>query len=320
MHGDVGRIAQGHRLCADRQVATTVDDEAVGQPHLAGGHDHAAQEVSADEPRREGAAGCVEQLDGGASLRDPARLDDSDVVRERHDVEQVVGDEQDAGRAAVQQVSQDVPHVGGDLDVEGGQGFVEQEQVGLDGERAGEGDALRLAAGQLGAAASGQVGDVEALEPLVCAHPRLAPRDPLGAQPEGHVAAHVQVGKGEGVLAEQGDAAPVRRQPGAGVGVDEDAVAEDHAAAVGPQQAGDDLEDRGLARTVGADEGGHPCPVEGLVDDDPALRDLHAHLEGRHATRSRALGRCTSPTTTPATTTRTSESATAAAGSVSRWR
>ena len=62
-----------------------------------------------------------------------------------------------------------------------------------------------------------------------------------------------------------------------------------------------------------------PGPL-GIVDDDPALRDLHAHLEGRHATRSRALGRCTSPTTTPATTTRTSESATAAAGSVSRWR
>ncbi|MEZ5121156.1 MAG: hypothetical protein R2736_06220 [Solirubrobacterales bacterium] len=51
--------------------------------------------------------------------------------------------------------------------VQGGEGLVEQQQLGIAGQRAGERDALALAAGQAGGGLVGQRADAEAIEELV---------------------------------------------------------------------------------------------------------------------------------------------------------
>ena len=68
-------------------------------------------------------------------------------------------------------VPQDLPQQpaqrGGGGHVEGGHGFVEQKQSWFGGQRAGDGDALRLAARQLGRSPLGEICGTDRLEPPV---------------------------------------------------------------------------------------------------------------------------------------------------------
>ncbi len=73
---------------------------------------------------------------------------------------------------------------GAERGVEGGEGLVEEDDLGLRGEGAGQGDALLLAAGELMGVAAGQAGQADQFEQLV--HPAAAA---LGAgQGERHIA------------------------------------------------------------------------------------------------------------------------------------
>ena len=63
--------------------------------------------------------------------------------------------------------------------VERGEGLVHQQEVGVEDERAGDGDALPLAAGELRGIAAAKVGDAEDLEPAA---------DDLGPLPRGDAA------------------------------------------------------------------------------------------------------------------------------------
>jgi hypothetical protein len=143
------------------------------------------------------------------------------------------------------------------LFVDCGKGLVEQEDLGVDGERAGEADALAHAAGELmrialleaGEADRGDVapGDLVAL--------RLAHAAELEA--EGDVADHGRPGHQREVLEDEGAL-------GAGAG---DRAAGDADLAGGRcQEARNDLQERGLAAAAGTEERGQSAPGETEID------------------------------------------------------
>ena len=93
--------------------------------------------------------GIVEQAFGRARFHDLAEVQDGDVVADVLDHPEIVGDEQIAEAELVLQPAQEVEDLCLYRDVEGGDGLVAAEEFRAAGERAGDGDALALAAGKL---------------------------------------------------------------------------------------------------------------------------------------------------------------------------
>lgn len=122
-------------------------------------------------------------LGGRGVLHGTAVLQDEDPVRERHGLHRVVGDDQTDAVEVVQMAAQGGADPGAGRLVEGGEGFVEQQQPGAGGERAGQRHPPGLAAGELAGAASGEMAHVEPVEPVLGRGPRLGARDALGARP-----------------------------------------------------------------------------------------------------------------------------------------
>ena len=141
-------------------------------------------------------------------------VDDGQAVGHLHGLLLVVGDQHGGHVQRVVQVAQPAAQLRAHLGVERAEGLVEQEDLGLDGERPGERHALALAAGELRGVALGQVGQADQLEQLV--DPRLDLG--LGAAPdleaEGDVAPHRQVAERRVVLEAEADAAVARRRVG----------------------------------------------------------------------------------------------------------
>ena len=81
---------------------------------------------------------------------------DDDEVGELHRLVLVVGDEDGGEAGLVVDFAQAAAELLADAGVERAEGLVEEEHARLDGERAGEGDALALAAGELGRVAAGR--------------------------------------------------------------------------------------------------------------------------------------------------------------------
>ncbi|MCY1538511.1 hypothetical protein D9M68_740560 [compost metagenome] len=103
-------------------------------------------------------------------------------------------------------------HVGAHACVQRGQGFVQQDQGRVHGQRAGQGHALLLAARQLMRIASGMIGQFDQRQQLL--HPR---RDAVAAfaadaQAVAHVLGHGHVGKQRVRLEHDAEAALARRQ------------------------------------------------------------------------------------------------------------
>ena len=119
-------------------------------------------------------------LGGRADLLDPAVVEDGDPVAHRQRLVLVVGHE-DEGDAdvALQALELDL-HLFAQLEVERAERLVEQEHLRLDDEGAGEGDALPLAARQLGGLAVAVLVEAHLRERLVgelaSPRPRLMPR------------------------------------------------------------------------------------------------------------------------------------------------
>ena len=99
-----------------------------------------------------------DDLLGRAGLDDAAVVEDDHALTEQHGVEHVMGDEN--GCAVGQHPAQDPPQQRRRCHVEGGERLVEQQQPRLGGQGPGDGDALRLATGQLVRLATGQLGSV----------------------------------------------------------------------------------------------------------------------------------------------------------------
>ncbi len=143
------------------------------------------------------------------------------------------------------------------VDVQGGQGLIQQQHLRIHGQGTGRRHALRLPAGQLPRPAVGEVGGVDLGQPVPGSLPGLPLGHPRAPRPEGDVFERAQVRKQQGILGQQGGAAAVRRGPGvhAGAEVEQDPPVHLGPAGVRAQQPGDHREQGGFSRPVGAEHG-----------------------------------------------------------------
>src|SRR4029079_437212 len=91
----------------------------------------------------------LEQLPGGPKLHDPAEVHHRDLVADLPDHGQVVGDEEQRQPEARLEVAQEREDLRPDRDVEGAHGLVRDDQLGVEGDRAGDPDTLALSAAEL---------------------------------------------------------------------------------------------------------------------------------------------------------------------------
>ncbi len=161
-----------------------------------------------------------------------------------------------------------------DLGVERRQRLVEQEHLGLHGERPGEGDALLLAARQLVWIAVGECGELDELEHLVDPVLALLARDLAGPQAEVDVERDVEVREQAVALEHHAHVPLVRRLVG-----DVDAVHR-HRAGVGAFETGGDAQRRGLPAPAGPEEADQLAVLHREIE--PFQRDRVAErLAGR---------------------------------------
>ena len=105
--------------------------------------------MAADEARHEFGAGMVEDVAGRALLLDLALVHHHDVVGERHRLFLAVGDLDEADAEFALQPLQLAAHLHPQERIERGERLVEQQDLRLGDQGAGERDALLLAAGEL---------------------------------------------------------------------------------------------------------------------------------------------------------------------------
>ena len=141
--------------------------------------------------------------------------------------------------------------------VERGERLVEQHDLGVGGKRAGERDALALAAGELVREVARAVGEPDQLEAL--RHAPAAARAPKPTLP-----ATVRCGNS----APCWKTMPMRRASGStqAPGPATVAPADPHAAGVGPLEARDHAQQRRLARAARAEHGEEAAALEPQVD------------------------------------------------------
>ncbi len=155
---------------------------------------------------------------GGAGLDQPALAEHGDLVGQRQGLGLVVGDQQAGGLRGPQGPGDGAARRLAQRGVEGGEGLVEEDDGGARGQRAGQGDPLLLAAGELvrGAAAEG-ARELDEVEHLVDPGARAA----LAAgQPEADVGGHVEVREERALLRDVADPAVLRGHRPAGAGDD----------------------------------------------------------------------------------------------------
>ena len=199
--GGTGRAAlvQGDLLGPQR-----VHPVAPQDPLRVGGVEEVGR---ADEGRDERRRRLLVDLLRRAELLDPALVEDGDPVAQGERLFLVVRDE-DEGDAdlALQLLELDL-HLLSQLEVEGAEGLVEQQGLRLDDGRAGEGDALALAAGELRRPAIRERLEAHAGERLECALRTCLLRHPADAQAVGDVLDHGHVGEERVVLKDGVDVA-----------------------------------------------------------------------------------------------------------------
>ena len=135
------------------------------------------------------------------------------------------------------------------LPVERRQRLVEQQQARPLHDRAGERDALPLAARQLRGSALGEVPEADDLHDLADAAAQVRPADALGLEAVGDVLLDAEVREQGVALEHHVDRALVRRHPEQVLAVDLDA------ARLGRLEAGDRAQQRGLAAARRAEQG-----------------------------------------------------------------
>ena len=159
--------------------------------------------------------------------------------------------------------------------------LVEQQDLGTVRERAGECDALLLAAGQLSRHAQAQAGQVHELEQLLAAPAALVLAEPTDLEGEFDVLGDGHVAEQGVVLKDDAHTALLRRKRG-------DVTAmEDHAAVIARREPRDHPEDRALAAAARPQED-EQLPIadleRDLIDDRVAVDPLGDLVEDdRHA-------------------------------------
>ena len=142
--------------------------------------------------------------------------------------------------------------------IERGQRLIEQEDVGLKHQRARQGDALALAAGELRGAAGFLAGEADQFQGF--AHAAIDLCGAMTLETELHVAARGEVRK-QGVILEHGaDVALIR------LALIDDLAVEQDVAGGGLLEAGDQAQRGGLAASGRAQQGEETAPRNGERD------------------------------------------------------
>ena len=144
-----------------------------------------------------------------------------------------------------------LPHLASHVGVQVAERFVQEQDDGLGGERAGKGHPLLLAAGEFVGIAVLEAGEPHEVQRLDdCAR---CGRLLQALKPEGDVLRHGEVREQRVVLKDHAHAALLRHYPMGGV-ADRPAGDRDRAG-LGPLESGDGPEHRGLAAAAGAQDG-----------------------------------------------------------------
>jgi hypothetical protein len=197
--------------------------------------------------------------------------------------------------------------------VQGREGLVEQEEIGIHREGATEGHALLLPAGQLAGPPVGERPEPQAFQDVAGAPPALGARAALKTIPD--VVRHGEMGKERIPLKDIAEPPPLGGHVDPGGAIEEDGAVDDDAPGVGTDETGQALQGEGLARARWAEQRDHAVagvPVgfqheaRQSLDDanlEPAV-GAHRALAPRRpaATRTahdRAVSRPTSASTSP---------------------
>ena len=203
----------------------------------------------ADEVGDEGVDGLVVDVHRGADLLDAALVEDDDGVGQGQGLLLVMRDIYEGDAQFLVHFLQFRLHVLAHLEVQGREGLVQEEHLGLVHDGAGDGDTLLLAAGEGFHVAVLVVGHGHELEHLADALVNLLLRHLLQLEAEGDVLIHIQV-REQGVALENGvQRTLVRRDAGQFLAVHEDG------AFVRLEKARNHPQEGGLAAARGAEEG-----------------------------------------------------------------
>jgi hypothetical protein len=172
---------------------------------------------------------------------------------------EVLGAQQDRGSLAGQG-PYDVPHLPAGPGIEAGGGFVEEEELRGDDDAGGEVEPATHPAGVALDLPAGVVGEVEPLEQLV------GPEAGLPAGETEEPGDHDEVLPTGEVLVDRGELAGEAHEAPDGVGGIDDVAAEHSGGAgVGPDERGQNVERRGLARAVRAQHSVDGAPLDRQV-------------------------------------------------------
>ena len=136
-----------HVVVGDRENRSIIGDElrtAPALPQLAGEPDRPTDEIG-----RKAGRGLLIERARVADLDQPALVHQRDAVGKPHRLGLVVRDDECRGAGLTQNLAQLDPQRLAQLGVEIGERLIEQKKLGRDRERAGERDALLLAAAEL---------------------------------------------------------------------------------------------------------------------------------------------------------------------------
>ncbi len=158
--------------------------------------------------------------------------------------------------------------------VEGTEGFVQQQQLGMRRQGAGKSDALALPTRELSWIPVAESFQLNQAKQLVYAGLDVCLRGSAHAQPEGDVLAHAHVVEEREILKDESETTFARGN------VDDVVVAYQHATMVGGLESRDDAQNGGLARPRWAEQGRDSTigAIEGST------------MHGGHALRAELLG------------------------------
>ena len=265
-----------HQLGADRHL------RAAGQGQSRAARDLedavrglAVEDVGrAQKARDEEIVGPLVELHRRADLADGAGFHHGDAVADGVGFLLVVGDEDGRQPQPLLQGAQVAAHADPHLGVEVAERLVEQQHLGLDGDGAGDGDALLLAARKLGRPAVGVGGEADQLQRLGHLGVDLATRQAAFLEAEGDVLGHRHVRPQRVALEHHADVALPWRQAGDVLAV------EQHLARLRLGEARDQPQQGGLAAARGAEKGEELAGPDRKID---ALQDVRGPVAQVHA-------------------------------------
>ena len=202
-------------------------------------------------------------------LKAPA-AHDRDAVGHVDGLFLIVGDVDEGDAQLLLQALELKLHLAAELQIQRAQRFIQQQQLRFGRERAGDGDALALAAGKLAGHAFGKIRHLHQLEHLAHALFDGGFIHPAHTQAVGHVLFDIHMRKERVALKDRVDGAALRRQRG-----DVPAV-QQHRALVRRFQAGDNAQGRRLAAAGRAQQRDELAPgdVQRDIAQNVALAEI----------------------------------------------